>query len=81
MPSMSEKYRIGTDPNGETLKEFWCVSDMYHFENVGFSKNVGGGTHKYLLCADCEIGPFGWHDTAVKDEFYVAARRVKYSVA
>eukprot|EP00731_Ephydatia_muelleri_P026464 Em0018g564a len=80
MPSMTEKYNIGMDPNGEALTDFWCVSDMYHFENVGFSKNVGSSTLKYLLCADCEIGPIGWHDTVTKDEFYVAAKRVKYSV-
>ena len=78
MPNMTGKFKIGTDPSGETLTDFWRVSDMYHFENVGFSKNVGSGTLKYLLCADCEIGPIGWHDTATKDEFYVAAKRVQY---
>lgn len=61
---------------GEKLTNFWLVSNMYHFENVGFSKNVG--TVKFLVCADCEIGPIGWHDTGDRTKFFVAAERVKY---
>lgn len=51
------------------------VADMFHFENVGFSKNVGN--IKYLVCADCEVGPIGWHciDTKIS---YVANQRVKH---
>ena len=61
---------------GEKLTDFWLVSNMYHFENVGFSKHVG--TIRFLLCADCEIGPIGWHDTGDKTKYFVAANRVKY---
>ena len=61
--------------DGETLYDHWLVSDMYTFENVGFSNTVG--TLKYLICADCEIGPIGWHDIAVKNEFYVSFARIK----
>ncbi|CAM0135328.1 hypothetical protein VKS41_000084 [Umbelopsis sp. WA50703] len=38
---------------------FWHVSDMMHFDNVGFSKTVG--ETKFLSCADCDIGPIGYH--------------------
>ena len=61
--------------DGETLYDHWLVSDMYTFENVGFSNTVG--TLKYLICADCEIGPIGWHDIAVKNEFYVSFAQIK----
>ena len=65
------------DPTaGEMLTDFWLVSDMYHFENVGFSKIVG--TVRFLICADCEIGPIGWHDTGDRTKYFVAAQRVKY---
>lgn len=36
------------------------IENMYAFENIGFSNTVG--TIKYLVCADCESGPVGWHD-------------------
>jgi hypothetical protein len=48
---------------------------MFQFENVGFSKTVGN--YKYLVCADCEIGPIGWHCIDSK-ESYVADQRVKH---
>lgn len=48
---------------------------MFHFENVGFSKPVGNV--KYLVCADCEMGPIGWHYTDSK-LCYVADQRVKH---
>ncbi|XP_076358310.1 RAB interacting factor STRAT [Tachypleus tridentatus] len=61
-------------PDGETVKQFWCVDDIYSFENVGFSSTVG--KIKYLTCADCEIGPIGWHDLLSKKS-YIAPNRVK----
>lgn len=73
---MTEKYKIGTKPSGETVNDHWLVVDMFHFENVGFSKTIED--FKYLICADCEIGPIGWHSTASPSEFYIACTRVKY---
>ncbi len=80
MPHMTEKYKIGTEPVGETLTHFWLVEDMFHFENVGFSKTVDESV-KYLICADCEIGPIGWHSLDNRSEYFVAAERVKYATA
>lgn len=77
LPDMTSKYEIGTQPAGDTLTRFWLVKDMFHFENVGFSKPVNE-TEKYLICADCEIGPIGWHDTKSSKEFFVSAERVVY---
>lgn len=62
--------------DGETLQDFWLVDNMFAFENVGFSNTVG--TTKYLICADCEIGPLGWHDTNNKTEFFIALDRVRH---
>lgn len=55
--------------------KYWCVENMYAFENVGFSKTVDGV--KYLICADCEIGPIGWHDLNSKLS-YVSLCRITY---
>ncbi|KAK1152677.1 hypothetical protein AOXY_G30778 [Acipenser oxyrinchus oxyrinchus] len=62
--------------SGEQLKDHWLVDDMYAFENVGFTKDVGNV--KYLICADCEVGPIGWHCLDDKKSFYVALERVKH---
>ncbi|KAI8144441.1 Mss4-like protein [Fennellomyces sp. T-0311] len=57
--------------------QFWQLSNMMDFENVGFSKTVG--TIKYLSCADCDVGPIGYHDTASDPkEFLISVRRARY---
>ena len=59
----------------EKLSQFYRVEDMYDFDNVGFSKTVDNV--KYLICADCEAGPIGYHDITTK-KCYVALSRVKH---
>jgi len=59
----------------EDLGEWWVVADMFDFENIGFSHTVGDT--KYLVCADCEQGPVGWHDNNTRKS-YVALARVKH---
>ena len=76
LPLMSEKYKIGTKPTVETMADHWLVQDMFDFENVGFTKNVDN--LKFLICADCERGPIGWHVLTESDKFYVSCTRVKY---
>lgn len=50
---------------------------MMDFENVGFSKTVD--TTKYLSCADCDLGPLGYHDTAKEPkEYVISIQRAKY---
>ena len=60
----------------ELINDFWMVQDMFHFENIGFLKAVKN--MKYLICADCEVGPLGWHDTNDKKAFYIALSRVNH---
>ncbi|KAG2189744.1 hypothetical protein INT46_004805 [Mucor plumbeus] len=55
---------------------FWHVGNMMDFENVGFSTTVG--TTKYLSCADCDLGPIGYHDTSDPKEFVISIKRAKY---
>lgn len=59
--------------------EYWKVYDTMSFENIGFSKLDNEG-RKYLLCADCELGPLGCQgvDEDGKVCFYLAAHRVRY---
>lgn len=75
LPHMYRKHE--TQPlDGEDLKAFWLVTDMFTFDNVGFTNTVD--SIKYLICADCEIGPIGWHNITDKKAFYVAVERVKH---
>jgi len=59
-----------------TVNRWWQVDDMYTFYNIGFSKTVG--TKKYLVCADCERGPLGYHNTDTKKS-YLATELIGYS--
>ena len=77
LPYMHKKSEAQAPGDGETVKECWLVNDMFTFENVGFSNTVG--TTKYLICADCEIGPVGWHDVQDQKSFYIALNRVHNS--
>lgn len=63
------------DPKNELISSFWCVPDMYTFQNVGFSNTVG--TTKFLACADCEAGPIGYHDLE-NGKSYIALPRVRH---
>ncbi|KAM9320631.1 guanine nucleotide exchange factor MSS4 [Gastrophryne carolinensis] len=77
LPSMKKSSLAeGSTPDCELLVEHWLVHDMYTFENVGFTKDVG--SVKFLVCADCEVGPIGWHSLEEKGTFYVALDRVRY---
>ncbi|KAJ2557678.1 hypothetical protein EV175_001198 [Coemansia sp. RSA 1933] len=59
---------------------YWMLTDMMDFENVGFSHAIG--SIKYLSCADCDLAPLGYHDTALAikgtKEFLIAVDRVVY---
>ncbi|XP_055837240.1 guanine nucleotide exchange factor MSS4 homolog [Episyrphus balteatus] len=60
----------------EPMKDFWTVGDMFQFENIGFSNTVGN--LKYLICADCDMGPVGYQDVGIDKICYVALSRVKH---
>ena len=62
----------------EECQEFWTVTDMMAFENIGFSKQVeADGGLKYLICADCDLGPLGYHNPSEKPyTFNIVKHRV-----
>ena len=57
----------------EKLSQFYRVEDMFDFDNVGFSNTVDN--MKYLICADCDAGPIGYHDLNTK-KCYLAISRI-----
>ncbi|XP_008318335.1 guanine nucleotide exchange factor MSS4 [Cynoglossus semilaevis] len=80
LPSMKKKSSLNTSEgslDGDTLMTHWLVTDIFDFENVGITKDVG--RIKYLICADCEIGPIGWHCLDDNTKFYVALERVNHA--
>jgi len=74
LPLMHQKHSRVADEL-ETFKEFWVIDDMFTFENIGFSNTVGD--FKYLICADCDMGPIGYHVISTKKN-YIALVRVKH---
>lgn len=78
LPSMKKKTALlaSSSPDGDVLQDHWLVDDMFSFENIGFTKDVGNV--KFLICADCEIGPIGWHCLDDKKSFYIALDRVSH---
>ncbi|XP_033626889.1 guanine nucleotide exchange factor MSS4-like [Asterias rubens] len=77
LPHMKVKTANQEPNDGEELEDFWLIEGMYTFENVGFTNTVK--SIKYLICADCEVGPIGYHDLETKENFYVAVERVVYT--
>ncbi|XP_023015506.2 RAB interacting factor STRAT [Leptinotarsa decemlineata] len=73
LPLIRQSKSNEQNPESECVSLFWSVSDMFTFQNVGFSNTVGN--NKYLTCADCEAGPIGYHDIPSKMS-YVALSRV-----
>uniref|UniRef100_A0A8C5MK84 Guanine nucleotide exchange factor MSS4 n=1 Tax=Leptobrachium leishanense TaxID=445787 RepID=A0A8C5MK84_9ANUR len=77
LPSMKKtSLAENSEQECELLIEHWLVHDMFTFDNVGFSKDVG--SIKFLVCADCEVGPIGWHNLKEQNSFYVALDRVHH---
>ncbi|KAI0795045.1 Mss4-like protein [Abortiporus biennis] len=73
-------------PASPALTKWWKITpNVMAFENVGFSKPVGGQLSpngkklKLLLCADCDLGPLGWCEEG-GTEFWLVADRVGYRV-
>ena len=78
LPYMKSKDKDGKSLNDKTeeIEKFWLVIGMMTFENVGFTRTVGG--LKYLICADCEVGPIGYQDISESEKHYIAVKRVQY---
>ncbi|KAH7104242.1 Mss4-like protein [Auriculariales sp. MPI-PUGE-AT-0066] len=72
----------------EANVEVWRITpNEMAFENIGLTHDVpspGAGTdgpaRKLLACAECDLGPLGWHVVGTS-EFWLVADRVGYRVA
>ncbi|KLT46507.1 Mss4-like protein [Cutaneotrichosporon oleaginosum] len=76
-------------PFSPSAHAYWRVDGgPYTFENIGYSRNVdatlpsgapgaGAGKVKWLICAECDMGPLGW-STEGGDSSWVAVERVRY---
>jgi hypothetical protein len=69
------RYKVD-EQESEIVTKFWQLNSLMAFENIGVSNLVEN--IKFLCCADCEVGPLGWHDITDKTKFYIAAERVRY---
>ncbi|KAJ3228372.1 hypothetical protein HK099_002877 [Clydaea vesicula] len=65
------------NPDNESPPFYWSLEDMMKFENIGFSNTVDN--LKYLICADCELGPLGFRLTK-NETCFIAADRVTYKL-
>ncbi|KAF9365023.1 hypothetical protein BGX34_011695 [Mortierella sp. NVP85] len=73
----------GAEADVEELQSFWKVQDMMAFENIGFSRRLPNQI-QLLSCADCDIGPLGYHDASTSasnatKEYLIAINRVRYT--
>ena len=78
IPIMKQKKEIiaNNQIENEPMDEFWVLNEMFTFENIGFTNEIN--KIKYLICADCEIGPLGFHHVEKPNEFLVSLNRVKH---
>ncbi|KAF9223209.1 Mss4-like protein [Gyrodon lividus] len=74
-------------PAAPATVQWWLVTPSpLAFENIGFSLPVVSAEDssaplkllKFLICADCDIGPLGWCEEG-SGEFWLACSRVKYA--
>ncbi|KAG2068627.1 Mss4-like protein [Suillus decipiens] len=59
---------------------WWLVTpNMMEFENIGFTRPAQQDAQKikYLICAECDLGPLGWCEEG-GNEFWLACSRVGY---
>uniref|UniRef100_A0A7S0LSU6 Mss4-like protein n=1 Tax=Coccolithus braarudii TaxID=221442 RepID=A0A7S0LSU6_9EUKA len=76
LPSKDKKAAsIGGGVPMESVSGFWHVKDKFDFDNMGVTRPIEGGL-RYIICAECDIGPIGWF----RDEtsMHVALERVRY---
>lgn len=84
LPVFAKKSELASHPDEfptDLLDQFWFVNDLYTFENVGFTHNVK--ELRYLTCADCDLGPIGFHDVneGPPKVYYVALSRTAHKTA
>ena len=71
-------FQKGREGEKETLREFFRVDDMFDFDNLGFTNTVEN--KKFLSCADCDLGPLGYHDltTRLREDLHEKLFQINY---
>jgi len=68
-------------PQPETSNWWLITPNAMVFENIGFTRlgkpSTSGKRLKYLICAECDLGPLGWCEEG-GSEFWLACSRVRY---
>ncbi|KAG1883770.1 Mss4-like protein [Suillus subluteus] len=70
-------------PDPPATTHWWLVTpNIMDFENIGFTKPVqkdavAAQKLKFLICAECDLGPLGWCEEG-GHEFWLACSRVGY---
>ncbi|KAG2127985.1 Mss4-like protein [Suillus clintonianus] len=69
-------------PAPPATTQWWLVTpNVMDFENIGFTRpvqqDVAAKKLKFLICAECDLGPLGWCEEGGK-EFWLACSRVGY---
>lgn len=65
---------VRTGNNAGTRTPSRVVVACFHLFPIASPKRI-----KFLICADCDVGPLGWSEEGGK-EFWLACSRVKYAV-
>jgi hypothetical protein len=61
----------------EKTENWWVFKDMFHFENIGFTRLATKKNHRFLCCAACEKEVLGFCVDGV-DKFYLSSEKVDY---
>ena len=76
MPSIFKNKDLELTKEDNSNRWFWLATDIFTFENIGLTN--AADKKKYLICADCELGPLGFQLLDKPNEFLLSADRVKY---
>ncbi|KAI9594813.1 Mss4-like protein [Syncephalis fuscata] len=83
---------ISTNRLSNTANAFWMVTDVFAFENMGFSRPVVNASNegtsaglRFLCCAECDHGPLGYQDQGAESltarkECLLSVDRVRYAI-
>lgn len=81
-PSLPPIYKKDVQENSvetHTTYHLWTVRNMMDFENIGFSRPAPRPEApglRFLVCAECELGPLGYQIDSSIQEFHLVSDRV-----
>jgi len=58
-------------------ESWWVLKDMFHFENIGFTKIATKKNYRFLCCASCEKEAIGFCVDG-EQKYYISSDKVIY---